>query len=678
MTEYKAYHINTTTLVKTDISRYIVDQSPVPDYARNDDFSIVFGNVSGLMVEEALDFDAACLTAGEYICFEKDGEIIWYGTLLKPDYVEKTKSYRWEATHIVNGLKTVAVADVTDYDEIDAGFVTDYDASAWGQGTLKICDLKGALKKIGETVNTDLITTVEWDFSSSDLTYFESLMYYWKQIREYALVTNAKAYDFLNQACRACGIIIKFRDDTIIFKKYISTSTTAGYKTATYNAYADLALNKEPDYNTREKLKNKSITVVNEGYYDEILAYEADQNSIYTAAGFKGYFQNSVIAMTGYSNSDGWKDAMVVQAAADHGLEATAHRKMKLKHNTDYGYTNNFANKLDTLYEYGGNNQSNTFYNNADDSVRIKASPEKIPRIEITRDRIDTIDYRDVWHSSDIIATFDNSGGYARCVFSTNPSYPMPTDWGLNYSCTIKILSGAYAGTYYGDTAETNHFTIINATTIKLSAAYSTSGAVTAEITWRPFIKQCETSGGRALMTFYEATPWMTTAEAFDVTAVNCDRDNNTLAVNTYDGVYPQGSTLGTWDTDDNTTLKLYPTYSGWDLSLLKLQTIYDMIEPDDETDNIVQVKFPKHFIFFTSLSTTDPNIFKMGGAYPIGTVGNWLFHLLKATPESYDIKDEEINIDDTETVADVCHKEVKYKTSLKERSIDIKQQELL
>lgn len=675
--EHKAYHINTSTLVKTDISRYIIDQSPVIDYSRNDDFSPVFMPITGKIVQECPE---AYRTTGEYWCFQVDSVVIWYGILQEPKLNELTLCYSFELIHCVNNLKEIDVADITDYDKVDAGFVTDVDASAYGQGTLKIVQVKGAVKLLGESVLPSVIDTVTFDFTAGDLSTFEGFKYFYKQMWEYALTNNKTAFDFLVDVCRAFGLVVKIRDNAIVFKKFVSSTSTATYKTATYNAYPVVAHNKVPDYNKRNKQANKTISVSNDGYYQDIMSYIAyPGTSPWSTVGNVGYITAPVASITGYSNSNGFREWMRVISSEEHGLDDELYRKVRLKNLLTYGLNQNFNNKIDNEYAWGSWLDGG-FYAYDSTGIFIYSSVENFPRLEVTRDRLDVLDYSNVWQSSDIFIDFTSVGGKAQGVLSTSLLYRPTTDFGITYGCTIVVSSGAYAGTYYGDSDEPDSFSIVDAIRIKLSANWSVDEKVKAEITWRPIIKAAEEASGRVLLTFFEATPWMTNTEPYDITLVNCDRENNSTITYTYDGIYtndPTETDRPTWNTTDYTTLRLYSIQTSWQLSDLNIQTLFDEVVPGEPSKNHTRISFPKHFIFFSSLLTTAGNLFRMYGVYPLG-VGNTLYHLTKAATESYTMQDEEINIDDTETLADVCHKEVKYRTSLKERSIDIKQQELL
>ena len=180
------------------------------------------------------------------------------------------------------------------------------------------------------------------------------------------------------------------------------------------------------------------------------------------------------------------------------------------------------------------------------------------------------------------------------------------------------------------------------------------------------------TEPDRVKLEFWDSTlAWENGTQALEL--INCDSDQEGSS---YTNIYTSGSGNGQWYRDAGDIY--FNVFSGaalWELKETKVHNFMDIVKKPDAQDEVRQISFPKHFFFFTSvLKSIGGFLGRIQGLFP--TINDsWLFHLKYGNVENSQIKDNTINIDDTEDTTGVIHKEVAY--NIQDRSISIKQQEL-
>jgi hypothetical protein len=658
---YKAYHINSSTFAETYIGSHVVDGSPFPDYARNDDFSIIFADIFLSVVEELPE---AYRSEGELIAIEKDDVIFWYGKIIKsiPDDVKKT--YKLDIRHILRDKYSgFDLTDVVGYAGIDSAYRNSESFSAWGQGTLYYFDVLGVLDSFYKKLFPGLITAVTYDFSTASLNEFNTYKFLDRAIYYLESLENVRAFTYLNLFCKTFGITIRIKDNTIIFRRIDECLDLEDYNDQTKKEYPLKSYN-QYENSVRQHLEGKDVSIALGDYYQDIIAYF----SVPGDSKFKGSFAVQISRIFGYSTPSGFGEVGSIRTVDYHGFLKDYYKNLKVySSKTDGEDIDEFNNAIDQDYELKRYREAGAFLANDENNLTVWTEDfGSMPRIEISV----TFD-----------VTISEAGGKPLVQFPTASA-----DYGFNQACIITIFGGntTYNGTYYGDPSVSadGHYsfsTFFDTAPDRISLDRSWTGSAGSNkkctVVYRHLLKTVipETVGtpDHYKLTFWDAiTYWRGTTSILKL--VNCVNETESIDIS---GDYTHGTAIGQWDYISG-EIRVHVLGSAlMELKETKVYNYMELVKKPEAVDEVRQISFPKHFFFFTTISkSVGGYLGRISGLFPVINSG-YTYHLRYANIENSKITDNIINIDDTESIEEVIHKEVVY--NVKDRSTGIKQQEL-
>jgi hypothetical protein len=651
----KAYYFDGADYI--DIGDDIKDIDKIPwQVERNDDFSLV---VPDLRFKALSRMSTDIRKVGERVAFERDGVKYWYGIITACLEIKGTGLWEITAKPIISTLKDTDITDYLTHDNVTADTVNTGFYNNTTQIVLYKMKVKDCLEYIAENFYTDIITAASFEFDAADLTEFELFYCEEQMIAVYEMMNSAKAFDWLNQTCRAFGIIILFQDETMIFRRYKAGTTAANFNTATNHDYDLEVYNGDIDENIKQKIGVFNSVTVNEEYHSSVLAYFTYVKTLYyTTEG--GYLRTTLSNLCGTYDSTGWVEYSYATAAYPHGLGLN-YAKMKIGMSQGASVYNLDAT-VDEDYDFDRymGFREGKFAVLSSTRVRFNGSLESYPRVEVEATK-----------SADI-----TDGG----------SHPL-ADFGLlkhgmNGMSYLTIPSGAYAGTYYSvQTPGGKYYQIVDESSVSLrGVVYSADATVNITLYMNHAVASFKAASGSIQLTFFDGEQNSWIGGTTDATLYNCSYTDSGGNVISYDGTYTHADdTVGSWWVDGTGRILFKPSaVVRPTLNYYYIETVFTPVVKAKPASNTYQVAFPSFFVFFKSLSTSSGDLYELTNPYPIGllSASSFLYHLLAANTHASDIVEQDINIDDTETMDDACVKAVEINCD--DLSIDIKQQRVL
>ena len=230
---------------------------------------------------------------------------------------------------------------------------------------------------------------------------------------------------------------------------------------------------------------------------------------------------------------------------------------------------------------------------------------------------------------------------------------------GINNMCTI-ILSGAYSGTYYGDSITGTPIYSFNPdynlNRIITNRAFVNNANLKVTVIYRlPFRKTVNYANMLHIYLFEAPNRWAASSNpAVNIELINCDRYNSEL--DTYNGIYQR-------NTDDepqpNDTWRLvqyenewvirmkFGINIDWNLPYLRNEIVFDLYKKPSGSPTYKIYSFPKHFFFFSSASLLLHNLLKISGDFPRGVSG-YLYHLSHGNIDRKNSEDQSLTLKDT------------------------------